>query len=131
VSVGAVTVEIVVGVTSGLVGSVVGAASQRWQFKHQERVASRSALWDYERVLENEGEYLTHPTYYGVDGLSRNEPGELERARAAAYSAIQELPAELRDDLLKELPSFDTAFEAGDHIQSLATRLRNHLREHQ
>lgn len=96
-------VQILTGLGSGLVGSLVGAQAQRWQYKQQRREENRRLLWQYEQVLEDEGDYLTHDTYFpGTKGFRRHEDGELDRARSGAYAAIQQLPAELRDDLIKD-----------------------------
>lgn len=84
------------------------------------------------QALRDEGDYLTYDTYHGGKERYR-KPGtkDLNNARNLAYVAIQqELPAALRDDLLKEgydSPEFRTVFDI-DHLEWLANRLRDHLR---
>jgi hypothetical protein len=121
-----VVVQVVTGLGSGLVGSLVGAQAQRWQYKQKRR----EELWHYEQALQDEGDYLTYDVYHG--GTERyRKPGakSLGNARNLAYVAIQQLPAVLRDDLIKDdFTEFKTHFEIGDHLQGLTHRLREHLR---
>lgn len=121
-------IPLVTGLGSGVSGALIGAHTQRRQYKQQQR----DLLWQYEQTLRDEGDYLTYDMYHGGKERYR-KPGtkDLHDARNLGYAAIQQLPAELRDDLLKddyESPEFKTHFDIGDHLGGLANRLRDHLR---
>lgn len=129
---GGVVLQIVTGLGSGLVGSLIGAHAQRWQYKQQRREEHHRVLWQYQQALQDVGDYLTYSTYHGGKERHREPvPEQMISARNRAYVAIQRLPAELRDVLTKEddhlSEQFHTLFEYGDHVGWLAQRLREHL----
>lgn len=124
-----VAVEIVVGISSGFAGALVGAGGERLRYRKERRDRERELLWQYERALRDQADSLTYFEYHGVERSSALSPEDVDRTRGAAYALLQSLPDALGSDLTDPWPEpGKSSFEAGDELHGLANRLAEHLR---
>lgn len=110
---------------SGVLGSIIGALTQRHIHTRQTERDSDQALWSYERVLRDMSVRLMNDTLASEPRTSKPYP-DVEAARAAAYPYLAPLPEQLRKDLSTPDPRVQTSHEASEHYGWLANALRDH-----
>jgi hypothetical protein len=111
---------------SGVLGSIIGALTQKHIHTRQAERDSDQALWSYERVLRDMSVRLMNDTLASEPRTSKPYP-DVEAARASAYPYLAALPEQLRKDLSTPDPYVQTSHEASEHYGWLANALRDHL----